>query len=289
MEKSMQIRNSKLPANRKNGSVLKQLGIYFLIAVVVVLSLFPFYWMVATSLKTRIDTINPAKWIFEPILDSYITVIQSRNLGMYLTNSIITVILTTVISLALAFPAAYGFARYHFRKKEDLAFWILSLRMLPAMCVVIPFFLMGRLVGILDTNIVLIIVYLSFNIPFAIWMLRGFIEEIPVELEEAAMVDGCTLYQTLWRIIRPLILPGLSATAVFIVIQSWNEFALALFLTSFEARTLPTMVTMFLSVSGIVWGEMAAVGVITTLPVLVFALFAQKYLIRGLTFGAVKS
>lgn len=283
------ILKKKNPALRRRGFIIKQIGIYFLIAVVVIIALFPFYWMVVTSLKTRIDTLNPAMWVFKPILDSYITVIQNDNLQMYLTNSIVTVSLTTIISLALAIPAAYGFARYHFKRKEDLAFWILSLRMLPAMCVVIPFFLMGRLFGILDTNIILIVVYLSFNIPFAIWMLRGFIEDIPVELEEAALVDGCTLGQTIRRIIMPLILPGLAATAVFIVMQSWNEFALALFLTSFEARTLPTMVTMFLSVGGIVWGEMAAVGVITTLPVLIFALFAQKYLIRGLTFGAVKS
>lgn len=290
MENSVKTKQAKSPAPKGWGKkIIKQTSIVLLVALVVIVSLFPFYWMVVTSIKTRIQTINPAVWLFKPIFDSYITVIQNRNLMMYLTNSLITVAITTIISLALAIPAAYGFARFHFNKKEDLAFWILSLRMLPAMCVVIPFFLMGRLFGLLDTNLILILVYLSFNIPFAIWMLRGFIEDIPVEIEESALVDGCTLGQSMRHIIIPLILPGLAATAVFIVFQSWNEFALALFLTSFQARTLPTMVTMFLSVSGIVWGEMAAVGVITTLPVLIFALFAQKYLIRGLTFGAVKS
>lgn len=267
----------------------KKIIISLLVFVVVVFSVFPFLWMVATSLKTRIDTINPAVWLFKPTWQNFKTVINDRNLVMYLNNSLITVILTTGISLLLAIPAAYGLARFRFNRKEDLAFWILSLRMLPPMAVVIPFFLLGRFVGLLDTNILLIIVYLSFNIPFAIWMLRGFIEDIPVELEEAAMVDGCTLFQGLRLVILPLVWPGLAATSVFIVIQSWNEFVLALFLTSFNARTVPTMVTMFLSVSGIVWGEMAAVGVITTLPVLFFTLLAQKYLIRGLTFGAIKS
>jgi multiple sugar transport system permease protein len=275
---------------RKNRALnLRKVGLNFLVLLVVVLSIFPFLWMVATSLKTRIDTINPGVWFFSPTWQSFKTVIEKRNLWMYLSNSLVTVFSTTVISLVLSIPAAYGLARFKFRRKEDLAFWILSLRMLPPMAVVIPFFLLGRFVGLLDTNILLIIVYLSFNIPFAIWMLRGFIEEIPIELEEAAWVDGCTLLQGLRTVVMPLIWPGLAATSVFIVIQSWNEFVLALFLTSFNARTVPTMVTMFLSVSGIVWGEMAAVGVITTLPVLVFTLLAQKYLIRGLTFGAIKS
>ena len=140
---------------------------------------------------------------------------------------------------------AYGLARFNFSRKEDLAYWILSLRMLPPMAVVIPFFLLGRFLGLLDTHILLVIVYLSFNIPFTIWMMRGFIEDIPRELEEAAWVDGCSRFQAIWRIIFPLVAPGLAATAIFCVIQSWNEFALAFFLTSFNARTVPTMVTFF--------------------------------------------
>lgn len=268
--------------------IAKRVALYLTLILVVLVFIFPFYWMVTTSIKIRIDTIDPEKWIFEPTFDNYRIVFEKRNFALYLRNSLVTVASTTLVSLALALPAAYGFARFRFKKKEDIAFAILSLRMLPAMCVVIPFFLLGRFTGLLDTSLLLIIVYMSFNIPFAIWMLRGFIEDLPVELEEAAWVDGCTLTQGLTRVVLPLIVPGLAATAIFIVIQSWNEFALALFLTSFQARTLPTMATMFLSVSGIVWGEMAAVGVMTTLPVLVFSLIIQKYLIRGLTFGALK-
>jgi len=157
------------------------------------------------------------------------------------------------------------------------------------MAVVIPFFLLGRFIGLLDTHLLLIIVYLSFNIPFTIWMMRGFIEDIPRELEEAAWVDGCSRFQAIRRIIFPLIAPGVAATSIFCVIQSWNEFSLAFFLTSFNARTIPTTVTFFLSVLGVIWGEMAAVGVVATIPVLIFALIVQKYLVRGLTFGAIKS
>ncbi len=123
---------------------------------------------------------------------------------------------------------AYGLARFNFSRKEDLAYWILSLRMLPPMAVVIPLFLLGRFLGLLDTHILLVIVYLSFNIPFTIWMMRGFIEDIPRELEEAAWVDGCSRFQAIWRIIFPLVAPGLAATAIFCVIQSWNEFCLSL-------------------------------------------------------------
>ena len=241
-----------------------------------------------TSLKTRVDTINPAVWLFKPTLENYQAIFQKRDLLFYIKNSMIIVFFTTIISLALGTMAAYGFARFQFQRKEDLALWILSLRMLPPMAVIIPFFLMGRFLHLLDKHIFLIIVYLSFNIPFTIWMMRGFVEDIPKELEESAWVDGCSRFQSLIKIVFPLTLPGLVATAIFCVIQSWNEFALAFFLTSFNSRTVPTTVTFFLTVMGIIWGEMAAVGVVATIPILIFAILVQKYLIRGLTFGALK-
>ena len=274
---------------RRRGELVMRVLVAFLVAVTVIFCLFPFVWMIMTSLKTRIMAIDPSVWVFKPTLENYLAVFTRRNLAMYIKNSTVVVIFTTLLSMILAVFAAYGFARFRFKRKEDLAFWVLSLRMLPAMSVVIPFFLLGRFLHLLDTHILLIIVYMSFNIPFAIWMMRGFIEEIPRELEEAAWVDGCTLFQGVVKVVLPLVMPGLAATAIFIVIQSWNEFALALFLTSFAARTVPTTITFFLSVMGVIWGEMASVGVITTLPVLLFALFVQKYLIRGLTFGAIKS
>ena len=224
----------------------------------------------------------------QPVLENYDAVFRNRNLLFYIKNSAIIVASTTAASLVLGTLAAYGFARFRFRRKEDLAFWVLSLRMLPPITVVIPFFLLGRFLNLLDKHLYLIIIYMSFNIPFTIWMMRGFIEEIPQELEEAAWVDGCSRFQGLVRVILPVILPGIAATAIFCVIQSWNEFALAFFLTSFNSRTVPTTVTFFLTVLGIIWGEMAAVGVVATIPILIFSLVVQKYLIRGLTFGALK-
>lgn len=270
-------------------NIWKEVLITVLVIIVVVACVFPFFWMVLTSVKTRVQAINPSVWIFRPTLENYRAVFQKRDLFLYIKNSVIVVSVTTAISIFLGTLAAYGLARFRFPRKEDIAFWVLSLRMLPPMAVVIPFFLLGRFLGLLDTHILLAIVYLSFNIPFTIWMMRGFIEEIPLEIEEAALIDGCSRLSVLRRIVFPLTLPGIAATAIFCVIQSWNEFALAFFLTSFNARTVPTTVTFFLSVMGIIWGEMAAVGVVASVPVLLFAFIVQKYLVRGLTFGAIKS
>ncbi len=261
------------------------------LAVIVICAafLFPFLCMVLVSLRSRVDVIQPERLLTAPVtLENYRLLIGSGDIGPYFINSVVVALLTTFISLILGSLAAYGFARYNWRKREDRAFWILSQRFLPAMAVVIPYFLMASLFRLLDTRTLLIICYTTFNIPFTIWMMRGFIEELPMELEEAAFVDGCTRLQTMRRVVLPLVLPGMTATAIFCIINSWNEFVFANFLTSIHAKTVPTSVMMYLSISGVKWGEMAATGVLAVLPVFVFAIAVQKYMIRGLTFGAVK-
>ncbi|MEF2244613.1 MULTISPECIES: carbohydrate ABC transporter permease [unclassified Paenibacillus] len=255
---------------------------------VCVVSVFPLFWMLLVSFKTGTQTLDPSVWFFKPTLDNYRETFMYRNITSYLSNSFIVVVFTTLISIIIGGLAAYGFARFEFKKRENMAFWVLSLRMLPPMATVIPFFVMAQMLRILDTHLVLIICYMLFNIPFTIWMMRGFFEEIPLAIEEAALVDGCSRFQVFMKILLPLAVPGLIATAIFCIIQSWNEFAFALFLTSSDANTLPTTVTLFLSITGVVWGEMSSVGVITIIPVLVFAMIVQKYMIRGLTFGGVK-
>ncbi|RJE91251.1 carbohydrate ABC transporter permease [Paenibacillus sp. 1011MAR3C5] len=259
-----------------------------LLLIVSVVCIFPFIWMLIISLKTGTQTYDPSIWFFSPTFENYKNIFENRHALDYLKNSSIVVLLTTFISIFIGGMAAYGFARFEFKKKENRAFWVLSLRMLPPMASVIPIFVMASLLGILDTHLVLIICYMLFNIPFTIWMMRSFFEEIPVALEEAAFVDGASRFQVFIRIILPLATPGLIATSIFCIINSWNEFVFALFLTSSDASTLPTTVTLFLSVSGVVWGEMSAIGIVTILPVLLFAMIVQKYMIRGLTFGGVK-
>lgn len=250
--------------------------------------IFPFLWMVAVSLRNKVDIFSPGDWFIKPTLVNYITIIKTNKIYTYFYNSAIVAVVTTIISLILGGFAAYGFARYNWAKKEDRAFFALSQKFLPAMAVVIPYFLMAALFKLLDTKLILIICYTTFNIPFTIWMMRGFIEDLPRELEESAFIDGCTRMQTLYKIILPLVAPGLTATAIFCIINSWNEFVFANFLTSIRSKTVPTSVMMYLSVSGVKWGEMAATGVLGVLPVLIFAISVQKHMIRGLTFGAVK-
>ncbi|MGE5554388.1 MAG: carbohydrate ABC transporter permease [Betaproteobacteria bacterium] len=251
--------------------------------------LFPFVWMVLMSFKTRLQTFAiPPVWVFRPTLENYRDLFARDFFGTYFKNSLLTVTGSVLLSLVIAAPAAYGLARLEFRRKKDVAFYILSVRMAPAIAVVIPYFLIGSLTGLLDTHIILIIAYLSFNVPFAVWMLKGFMAEIPVDVDEAAMIDGCSRFQAFWRLILPLTANGLAATAILCTIQSWNEFTFALFLTTTKARTLPTIVTQFLTFQGVVWGEMSAAATITTIPVVLFALLVRKHLISGLTFGAIK-
>ena len=273
---------------KKLGQHVNHFGISLLICIVCVISVFPLFWMLLVSFKTGTQTLDPSIWFFKPTFENYRETFLYRNVTSYLSNSFIVVVFTTLISIVIGGLAAYGFARFEFKKRENMAFWVLSLRMLPPMATVIPFFVMAQMLQILDTHLVLIICYMLFNIPFTIWMMRGFFEEIPLAIEEAALVDGCSRFQVFIKILLPLAVPGLIATAIFCIIQSWNEFAFALFLTSSDANTLPTTVTLFLSITGVVWGEMSSVGVITIIPVLIFAMVVQKYMIRGLTFGGVK-
>ncbi len=248
----------------------------------------PYLWMVLISLKPKVDIFDPGKFIFTPTLQNYTSIIKNAHILDYFANSMIVSVISTAVSLAIGSVAAYGFARFNWKKREDMAFMVLSQRMLPAMAVVIPYFLMAMVSGLLDTRLILIVCYLLFNIPFTILMMRGFFEDIPMEIEEAGKIDGCSGFQVFKELILPLSLPGLTATAIFCLINSWNEFVFANFLTSIRAKTVPTSVMLFLSVSGTKWGEMAATGVLASLPAIIFGITVQKYMIRGLTFGAVK-
>lgn len=255
--------------------------------VVCLFTLLPFLWMVSVSFRNKADIFDPGRIFVGFTTVNYETIMDEGIMKLF-ANSALIALVSTFISLVLGTLAAYGFARYSWAKRESRAFWVLSQRFLPAMAVIIPYFMLAALFRVLDTHLLLIICYTSFNIPFTIWMMRGFIEDLPVELEEAAYMDGCTRMQSLRRIVLPLILPGLVATAIFCIINAWNEFVFANFLTTFNAKTIPTSVMTYLSVSGVKWGEMAATGTLAVVPVLVFAISVQKHMIRGLTLGSVK-
>ena len=259
------------------------------VAIVIIVALLPVIWLLMTSFKKPVDVYAmPPKIIFSPTLENYVTLFVERNFLHYLKNSIVVSFFATFICVFLGALVSYVLSRYRIKKKENIAFWFLSLRMLPPIAVILPYYLLFRNLGLLDSRTALILVDITITLPFSVWMMKGFFEEVPIEYEEAAMVDGCTRFQSFLRIILPLVRPGLAATAVFSLIFTWNEFLFALILSGEGAKTLPVGVTGFVTFEGIKWGLLAAGGIFIIAPILIASLFIQKNLIRGLTFGGIK-
>ncbi len=266
---------------------------YILLSAAVLAAIAPVYWMVTISLKSEVDQFaSPPRWLaFTPTLAHYYDAFFTRSFAKYLTTSLTVAGLSTICAVILGTLAAYGLARFKLRGKLDqrLSLWILSTRMFPPIVTAVPLFLMMRDLRLLNTIASLVIVYTALNLPFVVWMMRGFFRELPRELEEAAMVDGDSRLGALVRVILPLVTPGLAATAVFCLIVSWNEFLLALVLTQTDASmTLPVGIAGRVTQYEIKWGVMSAAGVVAMIPILAFAMAVQRYLVRGLSLGAVK-
>jgi multiple sugar transport system permease protein len=263
------------------------------VAAALVCALAPVYWMITISLKTEVDQFAiPPKWfVFTPTLQHYYDAFVTRAFGQYLLTSAIVAVVSTACALAIGTLAAYALTRFRLPYGLDrkLSLWILSTRMFPAIVTAVPLFLMMRDLRLLNTKAALIIVYTAFNLPFVVWMMRGFFAEVPRDLEEAALVDGDSRLGALVRVVLPLVTPGLAATAVFCLIVCWNEFLFALVLTQTDvAMTLPVGIAGRVTQYEIKWGVMSAAGAVAMMPILVFALAMQRYLVRGLSLGAVK-
>jgi len=257
--------------------------------VAVLLFLFPYLFMVTSAFKSRLETFAyPPVWIFRPTLEHFRSILGDLDIMFYMKNSTIVATASTLLTMLIAIPATYSFARYKFPFKETMAYGFLFFQMVPGISIVFSLFYIARRLQLYDTYFFLTICYLLWNVPYAIWMLRGFIEAIPIELEEAAMVDGCSRFRSFLLITLPLMGGGLAATAILIFISAWNEFTLPFFLTSTESRTMPTTIAFFMTHAGIKWGPMFATATLGTLPVVIFALLVRKYFISALTFGAVK-
>jgi multiple sugar transport system permease protein len=272
---------------------MKRPAKYVIIALALLATLAPVYWMATISLKREVDQFAvPPKWFsFSPTLEHYTDAFVTRAFGQYLFNSLFVAVASTLCALVIGTFAAYALARIRLPRNLDrhLALWILSTRMFPAIVTAVPLFLIMRDLRLVNTRLSLIIVYTAFNLPFVVWMMRGFFAELPRDLEEAAMVDGDSRMGAFRRIVLPLVAPGLAATAVFCLIVSWNEFLFALVLTQTdEAMTLPVGIAGRVTQYGIKWGAMSAAAVVAMVPILAFALSVQKYLVRGLSLGAVK-
>jgi multiple sugar transport system permease protein len=266
---------------------------YVAVGVALAAALAPVYWMITISLKSEVDHFaTPPPWFnFTPTLEHYCEAFVTRSFGQYLITSAVVAVISTLCALVLGTLAAYALARFRLPYDLDrkLSLWILSTRMFPAIVTAVPLFLMMRDLRLLNTKAALIVVYTAFNLPFVVWMMRGFFDEVPRDLEEAALVDGDSRLGALVRVVLPLVAPGLAATAVFCLIVSWNEFLFALVLTQTDASmTLPVGIAGRVTQYEIKWGVMSAAGAVAIVPILVFAMAMQKYLVRGLSLGAVK-
>ncbi len=259
-----------------------------LLLLVVLVVLFPLVWIFLTSFKGRfLIAASPPKIFFKPTLENYYTVFFRDVFYKYFKDSIVIAVCSTILSLFLGSMAAYSMNRYRVGG-DFLPFWVLSIRMFPPIAIILPIYILMRKLHLLDTYYAVIIMHTLVNLPFVVWLMSGFFREIPDEIDEAAMIDGCSVFTAFIRVILPVVMPGLLATAIFCLITSWNEFLFALVLSGRRVTTLPVAAAFYVTDRDILWGPMAAVGVTASIPIIVFTILIQKHLVRGLTYGAVK-
>jgi len=267
-----------------------EIGLICVAAFIVFMEVAPFIWIVLMSFKTRLDIFEiPPKLIFTPTIHNYYNAFIKGPFGKYLTNSLIIDVSSTGLAILVGTLAAYAFSRFKIFGEKHIFFYILTTRMCPPVVVVLPLFIIYSKLNLYDTHIGMILIHTVFNLALAIWLMRGFFDEIPLEIDQAAMIDGYGEWAIFRKFILPLALPGIVVSALFCLIFSWNEFLFALVLTQFNATTLPAGVPQLVTSRGTYWGQVAAVGVILTLPVFIFAVIFHKHLVRGLTFGAIKT
>lgn len=243
---------------------------------------FPVLFMLVTSFKTRAMLYEPLTMLFAPTFSNYKAAVVQYGLTDYLVDSLIVCILNVFICLVLGTISGYALNRFSFRRTNLIVMSILSSRVFPSIALVIPFYLIGIFTHLLDTYTIVIIVFLTFNLPFAVVMMRSFFANVSPEIEEAAMMDGCSRLGALFRVVLPQVKFGLLATAIMCFLTAWNEFTYVLFLTSSKVHMISTAVVFFKTEQGILWGEVSALGIVAVLPVIVLCFLTQRYLIRGM-------
>jgi multiple sugar transport system permease protein len=262
---------------------------YGLLVFLSVIMIFPIYVIIMTSFKYQVDILSSKPtWIFTPTLANYVDIFTKLSFSRYLVNSILVGLGSTILTLLAGGMAAYALARIRFPGRGLLAQSTLVIRMVPPAVLAVPIFALWGNWGLEDGRIGLVLFYTALNLPFAIWLLIGFIQQIPVELEEAAIVDGANAFQTFFQIIFPLMRSGFAVAGIFAFRIAWNEFILALILTNRFSRTLPVQLTLFLTEQGVEWGRVMAMGSIIVIPPLLLTFFSARQIIAGLTAGAVK-
>lgn len=267
------------------GRFLHALGL----TLAILFTLFPFYWMVSSSFKDQPTLLaSPPQWLFTPTLANYAEIFADRKVIDAIVNSLIVSTSTTALAVLLGAPAAYALARFEFRGKSDLWFWFISNRFISPIVLALPVYLLALQAKMLDTHLVLILIYLTFNLPIVVWICTDQFRSIPKDLEEAARLEGASQFLIFRKIYVPLGLPGIAVSAIFSFIFSWNELLYALVLTRRAVQTAPVVATSFMSGYELPWGKIMATGTVIVLPVTIFALLVSRHMVRGLTMGASK-
>ena len=250
---------------------------------------FPILWMMLTSLKTELQAISvPPLFLFEPTLDNFVLVQERSDYFRYAVNSVVTAFGGTAIAIALAVPAAYAMAVHGGRFTRDVLLWMLSTKMLPAVGVLMPVYLLAQQAGLLDTRTVLAIIFAMINLPIIVWMLFSYFREVPLAILEAARIDGASTFREIVYVLLPLTWGGVASTALLSIILCWNEAFWSINLTASDAGTLTALVASYSSPEGLFWAKLSAVSTLSCAPIVVFGWFCQRQLVQGLTFGAVK-
>jgi len=260
-----------------------------------VITLLPLYWMFIVSARSRVELFGAPSFIQTSFFsENYLKPLTDRTFQRYMMNSLIVATTNAVLVATLALTATYALSRWKLPGSDNIFFWTITNRMAPPAAFLLPLYLLFTRIfkvgdyKLYDTRPGLILLYCVFNLPFAIWLMKGIMDGIPVELDEAAFVDGASVWKVLWSVITPLAAPGIAITAILSWVFAWNEYLFAATLTSVQARTITTGLAEFVTVTGTNWGEMAAVACISLVPALLFLTFVQRYIVMGLTFGAVK-
>ena len=262
---------------------------YVLLVLLLLWTLVPVAWMLLSSFKSLTDVLSPTPLLtFKPTLANYIGLVSGgNNVLTYFRSSILAAGISTIIATTLGCFAGYGLARSNFRGKRHLAFWIISTRMAPIAAVILPLFIGFTFLHLINTVWGLIVAYLSFNLPFAIWIMNAFFADLPPGIEEAARVDGASNFQTFWRIALPMTAPGIVTTAILCLVFSWNDYAFAVTFAGPGSQTLPVAASQLITQTGVDWGQLTAIGTVVALPMVIVGLAVRRYLVRGLTLGAV--
>lgn len=277
----------------KNTVLLKGLGSavkFILFVSMILIWVFPVIWVILTSFKSRTDIFTlPPKIFFSPIFEHYIEAfVRSSDITHGTFNSILVAMATTIITLLVAVPAGYAFSRVTFRFRSELSFFSLMTQMAPPMGMIIPYFFILSRTDMLDSYTGLIAIHMTLTVPFSIWLMITYFQDIPVSLEESAAIDGASPFTTFFRVVLPTAWGGVGVTAIFAFIESWNEFLYAVVLTGSHTKTVPVAIFSFLTTEESLWGPFTATGVTIMAPVILVALFAQSQMIKGMTLGATK-